>query len=253
MSEIPASLPQDFPEAKSHELIAALTAANKLGREGVSKKEIDAYLLNKYGLTKAALTQAVKAMPQEKPVAITTGLLLKAQAYGMTGGWLDELEGVIGALKGTGYRKARDNARKEMRDFEREYPALARGMQILGGTAGVLAGGAGAQALKGGSLALMSPARAALAPFLGAAGRTVVGAGMGATAGAGGLLGETEGAGRVIKGVTGGAIGAIPGAISAFPEAAGLSPSIKKLLPWLGGAAAGATGKKLLDFLTHRE
>jgi hypothetical protein len=248
-----SELPQDFTEQKSQELIAALTAANKLGREGVPKKEIDAFLLNKYGMTKAALTQAVKAMPQEKPIQVTTGLLLKAQAYGLTGGWLDEIEGVIGALKGTGYRKARDNARKEMRAFEREYPALARSMQVLGGTAGVLAGGGAAQALKGGSLALMSPARAALAPFLGAAGRTVVGAGMGATAGAGGLLGETEGAGRAIKAVTGAGIGAVPGALSAFPEAAGLSPSIKKLLPWIGGAAAGGVGKKLLDFLTHKE
>lgn len=249
-------------QTPSTELVAALTAANKLQREGVEKKQIDAFLLDRYSMTKAALTAAVKAMPQEvAPKALTTKTLLKAQAYAATGGWTDEIEGLIGALKGTGYKKARDAARKEMAEFERDYPWLARSMKAVGVAGSAIGGGLLARGAIG-ALTGTHGARAAMAGSeaarLGALGRTLTGAGVGANAGAGGLMGEPTGETRGdmlmdrARGAAGGALlGAAAGSATALPDALAVGSSpLKRIIPLLGAGAAGHFGPKLLNYLS---
>ena|ERR1051326_5913007 len=240
------------------ELAAALAAVNKLQRTGnVSRKQIDSYLLDKYGLTKAALTQAVKAMPKEvAPKPVTTGILLKAQAYGATGGWLDEIQGLIGAIKGTGYAKARDAARKEMAEFEKNYPGLARGMKAYGLGASMIAAplaARGALALNAGRGISAATLVGSDAPLLGAGGRAALGAAEGAAVGAGGMFtGEPTGIDRLPGAAIGAAGGALTSPFGVVQGAAGAAanPAIRKMLPWIGGGVAAGASKKLLDYLT---
>ncbi len=235
-------------------LYQALKAANAASRDpNISKKALDAYLLNRYGMTKAALTAAVKAMPKEiattKP--LTTKMILKAQAYGLTGGWSDEIQGLIGALKGTGYAKARKEALEEMRQFEKDFPWLARAAKAYGLGAGALTGGLAARAgiaLGAGRGVSAATLGGSMAPRLGAAGRALTGAAVGANAGAGGMLGE-DGS-RMQNAAAGALAGGAAGLSTGMPVP---SNPVGKLLPWIGGAAAGEVGRNLLDFLSTRK
>lgn len=211
----------------------ALDAANAARRDGVKMKDLDSFLLHRYKMTYKGLAAAVKAMPQEvnSKKDVTTKMLLKAQAYGLTGGWTDEIEGLIGALRGTGYAKARKNAIAEMKKFEEDYPWLARGAKAYGLGAGALLGG-------GAAVRYVKPVGAAL--------RAGVGAALGANAGAGGVLGEESGAGR-LPNMAGGAlmgVGAGAGAVG--------MPTPSKIAKIGGLLGAGAVGKKLLDMFLNR-
>lgn len=253
---------------RTKELVAALAVANRMQRAGVSPGQIDAILLSKYGLTKSGLTAAVKAMPREtSPKPLESKDLFRAQAYGLTLGWYDEIAGLIGALKGTGYDKARRAAQRELKRFEQEHPVLANTMKGLGAT---VAFGAGAGVARGAFAALSGAGRGfglptmfgSEAPLLPIAARALAGGVGGAAAGAGGLVGgESEGLAERGQGAAGGALLGAFGATAAgavTPRAAvtagraAVSP-LRRLLPWIGGAGAGLTGKKLLDYLSQRQ
>lgn len=248
-----------LPEAvrgPGDELYNALRKANLATRAGVPIKELDSYLLNRYGMTKKALTAAVKAMPQEvnSKKDVTTKMLAKAAAYGFTGGWSDEIEGLLGKLKGTGYAKARKAAQDEMKQFENDYPWLARGAKAYGLGVSGLIGGLGARAATvlgaGGKLSTATLAGSE-APYIGAAGRALTGAAIGANAGAGGMMGEESGMDRLPNAATGALMGGVAGAGTAIPKP---SPSqLAKTIGLLGaGAGAGALGRKVLNFLSDR-
>jgi len=87
-----------------------------------------------------ALADTVRNLPQDKPKAeLTVKDMLRLEAYAATLGWLDEIEGVMGALKGTGFERARDAARAEIKRIREDYPTEAFIALGIGGVAGGLA------------------------------------------------------------------------------------------------------------------
>lgn len=177
------------------ELSKLLKTINKGIRVGgMTRTDADRYAQHFAGMSYRDLGKTVgraASQPKEQRKPLTTKDVARLELYGVTLGWLDEIEGALGALKAApkrggvanwtaNYRRARDAARAEVKRVERDYP-WARGIKYAaGGVTGLLG--------------------IAAAPALGAAGgatslaRVGAGAGalLGAGAGAGGLLGEEE-------------------------------------------------------------
>lgn len=254
------------------ELIRLLRQANVAQQQGYTRKEIDAYLLNTVGMTKRALNAAVQALPkavvEDAASEVTTARLNEQLAYGLTLGWLDEMAGIVGAIKGKGYRQARDAARAEVKAFQKEHPVLANSMRGVGIGAGTLATMGGASSL--GALAKGAGVGTAVRSGVGSASLlpgtvpgVLSGAAAGTAAGAGGVFGESEGAGRLPGAATGALAGAVTGgalrpallragAAGAAADASATPSALRRLLPLLGAAGGGAGVKGIFDYLMDR-
>jgi hypothetical protein len=230
-------------------LLADMNAALRRGRP---RAEVDAYLQNTYQITYADLVKEARRLPAAKPEVkpLTEWDVVKMEAYAASLGWFDEMAGLWGALKGTGFEKARDAMRQEIAQIRKDYPTEAWSAMAIGGAIpGVLAT-AGAGAALG---AVAEPVGAAVG--LGATPGAVSAAGAGAGAlagalgGAGGLGGETEGMGRLLPALTGGAGGAVLGGAGGVVAS---NPTARRLLVKgvLGGAGLGS-GLGLLEYFMH--
>jgi hypothetical protein len=225
-----------------------LTGMNRARQSGQTVAEVDQYLQDNYGIGYRDLGTIVKRLPRGESAVkeLTTKDMLRLEAYGLTLGWLDEIEGMIGALKGTGYEKARNAARKEIARVRRDYPQAAMLAMGLGGAAaGVGALGAAGTALNLARAGTGGAGVLGAVPSVGmAAGNPALmgatGAGVGGALGAGGAL-----SGEQQQGVMGRAPGAMfgaaaGGAAGAGGAAVGGSAAARALL--LKSATTGAAG-----------
>ena len=232
-----------------------LRQANEAVRKGYTRAEVDQHLQARYRMSYDDLTQMVRAAPKLEPDVkeLTTKDVVRLQAYGATLGWLDELQGLWGVLKGTKYETARKAALEEIERVRRDYPKTALFAMGLGGTA---AGAAAALAapLAGGTLAAEgTTGLPMLARFGPGVTRAAVGGLLGGAAAGGGLpgtvttrpnesfMGEASGARRAINAGT----GLLAGAAMPVAAASRAAPTLAKYL--LPTAGLGLLGKYLLD------
>ena len=137
----PPVQPEQDPEGVAF-LSNVLTILNAERRKGRSMKELDEYTMQEYGMPYKEFGRKVGKLRAGPEIhEMTSKDIYRMELYGATLGWLDEIEGLIGLVKGTGYKKARDNARKEIKRFEREYPTTAKLLKYGGAAAGTAAGG----------------------------------------------------------------------------------------------------------------